>query len=142
VTVRINPSLDSNGAPIKVYKLFRDSGDNASDVNTPISAYDGSSTTYKVDGLSSGKIYRFSVKANNSEGDSPVSELAIFAAASLPTQPTIITKNTTMSSETKLNVQWPRVPDTEIPTSGYILEMAEKYGSQNFTAIYSGVNAP
>ena len=51
VTVRVNPSLDSNGAPITAYKLFRDSGDNASDVNTAISAYDGSALTYQVAGL-------------------------------------------------------------------------------------------
>jgi len=67
-----------------LYKLYRDQGGNTGDVNTAITAYNGTSVTYKVSGLTSGKTYRFSVKANNSEGDSPVSELAIFAAASLP----------------------------------------------------------
>jgi hypothetical protein len=59
--VKVNPSLDSNGAPIIAYKLYRDSGDNASEVNIAISAYDGSSLTYEVTGLTSGKTYRFSV---------------------------------------------------------------------------------
>ena len=61
ITLRINPSLDSNGAPIELYKLFRDAGDNASEATTAISAYDGTSTTYQVTGLTSGKIYRFAV---------------------------------------------------------------------------------
>jgi hypothetical protein len=50
-------------------------------------------------------------------------------------------KNAALSNQTSLYLEWDKVPDQEISTSGYLLEMAEAY-SQEFVTVYNGENLP
>jgi hypothetical protein len=68
-----------------------------------------------------------------------MSYLTIIAAA--PSAPTLLSKDSTTSNKTAITVEWSKVADTEIETSGYILYMAED-GSEDFKAIYTGENRP
>ena len=121
------PSTNSNGAAISEYEIYRDAGDGLTEVVTLV--YTGVAGNYQVTGLTSGSIYRFATLAKNTEGSSPKSELTIIAAASLPSQPINIVRNNALTNETALVIEWDRVADTEIPTTGYILEQAVHYGS-------------
>jgi len=59
ITMKIIPVTDDNGAHITKYYLYRDQGDYSSDVNVPITDYDGVSLVYTVTGLTAGLKYRF-----------------------------------------------------------------------------------
>jgi hypothetical protein len=41
ITLQIMPVADNNGAHVTKYYLFRDGGDYSTDVNIPITSYDG-----------------------------------------------------------------------------------------------------
>lgn len=90
ITVAITPVSDNNGAFVTKYYLFRDAGDYASEVNIPVSNYDGVELTYTVTGLTPGLKYRFTLQAENYAGKSPVSYETIIVAAELPSKPTFI----------------------------------------------------
>ena len=47
------------------------------------------------------------------------------ASSELPGKPAAIYKDRSVSDQTQLLVYWDKVADEEVPTSGYILEMAE-----------------
>lgn len=141
ITLKILPSVDNNGAEITAYHLYRDDGDYSSTIYNAITGYDGVSTQYTVTGLTSGVKYRFAVTAENSVGTSDQSDEAIFVAASLPSKPTSVWKDSSSSNKTAIAVAWSKVADTETETSGYILKMAE-YGSTQYTTIYDGTNYP
>lgn len=131
VTIQILPTLDNNGAPVQSYQVWRDNGDNLNPVTERVAEYDGTSPIFAVPNLTAGKIYKFSVKAVNSEGESAISIYMAAAASSLPSKPAAIFKNSKLSSETSISLYWNKVPDSAVATSGYIVEMA-KAGSENF----------
>ena len=110
-------------------------------MNVLEAGYDGLSPTYQVTGLTSGKKYRFGIVAENKAGLSEMSYYTIIVAASLPSKPTLLSKNSDLSNETSITVQWSKVADTETETSGYILNMAE-FGSSNYQTVYTGYNRP
>lgn len=59
ISLQIIPVADNNGAHITKYYLFQDSGDYSSEVNIPVTSYNGVSLTYTVTGLTPGLKYRF-----------------------------------------------------------------------------------
>ncbi len=61
ITLQIVPVSDNNGAHITKYYLFRDAGDYSSDVNIPVTTYDGETLTTIVTDLTPGLKYRFVV---------------------------------------------------------------------------------
>ncbi len=141
IELRIIPVTDNNGGHITKYYLFRDGGDYSTDVNIPVADYLGVALTHVVSGLSSGKIYRFVVQAENAAGISLKSYETIIAAAELPPKPTFLEKDIALSNKTAIHVRWTKVPNTEIETTGYILSIAEQ-GSLDFKVIYYGFNKP
>lgn len=54
-----------------------------------------------------------------------------FAAATLPSAPAAIHKDSSGSSKTSIKLYWDAVADTQISTTGYFLYMAE-FGSEDF----------
>ena len=46
ITLQIQPSVDSNGAPIFAYAIYRDNGDGLTEVTTQVTGYDGTSGTF------------------------------------------------------------------------------------------------
>ena len=66
-----------------------------------------------------------------------MSNYSTFAAANNPSKPSIILKDSSRSTKTSIMVTWPKVSDTEIPISGYILQMAPA-GTNNYTVVYDG----
>lgn len=141
IEIEIIPVLDNKGSYIQSYKVLRDNGDFNSDVDIVVGSFTGSTLTQTVSGLSPGVKYRFGITATNEIGESEISQFTIIAAASLPSAPTLITKDSSLSNKTAITVQWPKVPDTEIETIGYILYMAE-YGSELYSVVYNGANKP
>jgi len=81
------------------------------------------------------------VRAKNSIGYSEFSNYTVAAAATLPAQPTVVSKSNSLSSKTSITVTWAKVANTEIETSGYILKMAAE-GSELYSTVYYGVNRP
>lgn len=97
VTLTIQFTEDNNGAQITKHELYRDIGDYGSDVTT-LTAYDGTSATYTVSGLSQGKVYNFAVLAKNARGSSLLSYNLAVATATLPAAPATLTKVSSCSS--------------------------------------------
>ena len=60
-----------------------------------------------------------------------MSFLTTIATTELPARPQAIHKDTEASSKDVLVIYWDRVADAQVPTSGYILEMA-MFGSLDF----------
>lgn len=141
ISLRIIPVADNNGAHITKYYLFRDAGDYSSEVNIPITSYDGVSLTHTVTGLTPGLKYRFVSQAENAAGISPVSYETIIVAAALPGKTNLLEKVYSLSNKTSIHVRWNRVANTETETTGYILKMAE-FGSLDYRVIYDGYNKP
>lgn len=112
---------DDNGAAVDRYEIYKDGGNFTSTVSTLVSGYNGNDPQFTVTGLTPGVIYRFGLVAVNKIGPSQMSNFSTFASASNPSKPTIITKDSSFSSKTSIMVSWPKVSDTEVPVSGYIL---------------------
>ena len=70
ITIRVNPTLQSNGSPITAYQVWRDQGNYSSDLTTMETSYDGMSSTFVLQNLTPGVKYRIAVVAANLEGDS------------------------------------------------------------------------
>jgi len=139
VTIQILPTLDNNGAPVSRYQVWRDNGENLNPVQAAVPEYDGTSAVFTVPGLTAGKIYKFSVLAVNSEGESDLSLYTPAAVSPLPNQPVALFKNSKLSNETMISLYWDRVPDADVPTSGYIVEMTIA-GSEDFKTVYDGTS--
>jgi hypothetical protein len=91
VTIDIPLPLDDGGQSLTKIELFRDAGDQASTATyEAVTSYSPTSfsprhvLTTTVDGLATGKIYRFKTRASNPKGDSADSELARAAVVSPP----------------------------------------------------------
>lgn len=63
----------------------------------------------------------------------------------MPTQPQLaeIRKNVTLSTKTSIYLEWTKVADQQVQTTGYLLWMAANpSGSANFTLIMNGTGRP
>jgi titin len=141
ITLEVLPSRDSNGSPISSYELWRDSGENLEAISIQVADFDGGTTVHQVTGLDPGLLYKFAVYAINAEGTSQSSLYTTMASSELPSKPVAIYKDAVVSNQTQLLVYWDKVANAQIPTSGYILEMAE-YGSLDYQVVYNGTNLP
>lgn len=90
VTLGLPETTDNGGAKIRSYQLFRDSGDLSSDITTEVTAYDGTSQEFIVEGLTAGVVYRFAYYAVNDFGTSDPSLILTIASTELPEPPTDI----------------------------------------------------
>lgn len=141
ITIQLYDSIYSDGAPILGYQVWRDLGDNLSELATKETNYDGKSLQYQLTGLTPGVTYKIASLAFNSEGSSPLSYYVSIAATSLPDAPAALFKDPLKSTNSSVHIYWDRVADKEMPTTGYILQAAI-LGSQNFETIYDGVDLP
>ena len=87
VTVGLVGTEDNGGSKITEYKLFRDSGNLSSEIDTEVSDYNGADTQHTVTGLNPGSVYRFAYFALNEFGSSLSSPILTIAATELPDKP-------------------------------------------------------
>lgn len=87
ITLGLDATKDNGGNKITTHKLFRDEGNLTSDIDTLVSAYDGSAAEFTVTGLSAGMVYRFAYFAENDFGASDSSQVLTIASTSLPEPP-------------------------------------------------------
>lgn len=96
------------------------------------------STTYTVTGLTNGSPYQFRVKAVNSVGTSPVSNIASVNVIDVPSAPTNLSASLPVSTEILLTWSTPsNINGSQI--SDYIVEYSTNNGS-TFTAFNDGVS--
>jgi len=131
-------TIDNGGRIITGYKLRRDPGNLQGPIDILVGGYDGASSTYQVQGLTPGKLYRFQYYAVNAMGESAASATTTVASSALPDAPTNIVINWLISTKTSLGIEWSA--PTAVPSSsitGYLLEMDDGHGGQ-FSRIYDG----
>ena len=121
ITVQLYETQNSNGSPITGYELWRDEGDDTSDLTVQETNYDGVSTDYQLTGLTPGVIYKIATLAVNNEGKSVLGEYVLIVASELPSPTGGIYKVTEQSSKTKLTIRWDASVDPSSPVTGYIL---------------------
>ena len=144
IEVRVNPSLENNGAAIDHYTLYIDGG-SLSSAYQAVSAYDGQAETYTLsaaDGIASGERYRIVTTAWNVHGESPQSREAWAAAGSAPAQPARLRRAAALSTRTQIVVEWSVEPDTELPITGYVLEWDAGEGEGVFAELWNGRGRP
>ena len=147
VTLNIPRSMDDGGSPILGYKLWRDQGNDFSSAFVEVPSYTDNSelftTSAALDGLETGKIYRFKTTAFNkpqetgAEQSSNFSlEVIIGCGANVP-QPNEVTRDENFRSASSILVHWDPVASSDLPVTGYTLEMDDGLGG-DFTEIYDG----
>ena len=82
---------------------------------------------HTITGLTPGLFYKIAVVAVNGEGPSDMSTYVTIATSALPDPPSGIFKKAALSDQTSLYLFWTKVADQDIPTSGYVLEMADAF---------------
>lgn len=125
------------------YEVWRETGG----ASVKDSTYDGTSLLHTLSGLTPGAIYRISVRAANAAGESEFSELLEKAASALPAAPAdgSLTKSVTLSTKQSIYLQWAKVANQEVETSGYLLWMARNSnseGSSEFVLTMNGTGNP
>jgi hypothetical protein len=144
--LQINPTLENNGDPVTRYDVYVDGGSLASQVFTRNTRYDGSSSTFVVDipndSLTAGEKYRFVTTATNDQGESSYSQEVRAAVSDLPAKPAGLTRSTTLSTRTQLQINWAVEPDTQVPITGYILEWDNGEAEGTFVELWNGVGRP
>lgn len=121
ITVQLLTSRNSNGAPITGYEVWRDMGNDQSDLTINETSYDGKSNNFTIKGLTPGVTYRIASLAINSEGASLLGDYLIIGATELPQPTSHIFKVSKLSNKTAITVGWEKVEDVAMPVTGYIL---------------------
>lgn len=141
ITIEVLPSVDNGGSDITAHEVWRESGG----VLVQDTTYDGSSATHVFAGLTSGEVYRAAVRSLNGVAYSEWSAYLEVAASSLPPAPApgSVRKVAPGSSKTSIQLEWDKVPDAQVGTTGYLLWMAlNTRGSEDFVLIMNGTNRP
>lgn len=99
--------MDNGGQTISAHEVWHETGGTSVQDTT----YDGFSKTHTVPSLTSGSIYRISVRSKNVEGYSDYSEPLEIAATSLPDAPALIRKSTPLSTKNSISLEWDKSPD-------------------------------
>jgi hypothetical protein len=122
--------------------VWRDlGGDDQNGIQTQEVGYDGVTMTFRLENLTPGVIYKIASLAVNDQGDSLTSDYILIGASALPEPPVALYKDSLQSNKTALSIYWDSSPETDMPLTGYILQVAD-YGSVDFQPIYSGSNRP
>jgi len=118
--------LDSGDSPVTSYQLYRDQGD-LNTVFTPVASYTGSGLTHTLsvpgDLPTVGKIYSFKFRAGNAIGYSEFSDLLRVGLDDTVLAPASLTANVAATGPNYISIQWSAVPDANLPTLGYTVEM-------------------
>jgi hypothetical protein len=133
--------MDDGGSPITGYKVFVDAGDNFSSSFTEVASYNGEDAVFtthpSLDNLVQGKVYRFKTKATNVYGDSEFSNEVIIGIGENVPAPADVTRDSDFQSETSILVHWTAVTSSDLPITGYTLQMDDGLIGP-FTEIYDG----
>ena len=111
ISIQLYPAADNGGSIVESYELEMDQGDTSSAFAAVVS-YDKTSffmhhtVTYALDGIVTGRIYRFRFRASNSKGYSDYSELLSVAANSPPVKANTPLVDYSLSSRTSIFVSW------------------------------------
>lgn len=70
-----------------------------------------------------------------------LSDYILIGATSLPDATAQLYKDSLLSNKTALTISWDEVTQTEMPITGYLLQVAD-YGSTDFVTIFNGENKP
>jgi hypothetical protein len=128
--------VNIGGTAITDYIIEQSSNAGATWVLVPETV--STSTSYTVTGLTNGSPYQFRVKAVNSVGTSPVSNIASINVIDVPSAPTSLSASLPVSTEILLNWSTPaNINGSQI--SDYIVEYSTNNGS-TFTAFNDGVS--
>ena len=139
ISIEILPSEHNGGATINFQEVWRESGG----VEVQDTTYDGKSRFHTLSGLAAGSIYRISVRSSNAEGYSAFSEYLEKAASSLPAAPSAVAKNIGLSTETSIYLEWSKVADEAVETTGYLLWMASNpIGSEEWVLAMNATSRP
>ena len=138
ISVQLYPSLDSLGAAITHYVLEVDKG-SFNTAFSEVGSYDQQgfamqhTLQFVPDGLITGKIYSFRMKARNVKGDSEYSEILSVACVSPPSQANKPEITYSLSTRTSIFVSWlpneDGLDDGGLIT-GYKLYKDDGYGGQ------------
>lgn len=101
-TVGISRSEDNGGSPITEYRLYRDEGNNFDSEFVLVPEFDGSSETFELTTLETGKVYRLRTTAVNSVGESAHSQELIFGVGKQAPQPQSLVRSNIFSSSDSL----------------------------------------
>ena len=144
IVVNFEGCTDSNGSPIENYQLFYKT-DVTADYALIRTIAEGASReatlTVSGDGLQAGQTIFLRYKAVNVRGASEFSEQASFTISDLPSAPTNLIKDDTLSTLTSIYLRWDFVLDTSSNVIGYIVEIDENIDG-NFKVIYNGLFFP
>ena len=121
----LQDSTDNGGSAIIKYELWVDAGNDFNSGFTQLTNYAGNVLLYgatsATDGLVLGRVYRFKARALNAIGYSDFSEDAYISYGAVPNTPaTPILLKSTMSS---VKVSWTPPSSSDLPVTGYILNM-------------------
>jgi hypothetical protein len=135
ITIQITHSNDTGGSTILWHEVWYETGG----VLTNDTSYDGVATSHAISSLTAGTIYRIATRSSNVVGYSEWSEYLELAASALPAAPASIRKVSTSSSKTEIQLEWDKVANQDVPTTGYLLWMAlNTQGSEGFVLIMNG----
>lgn len=116
ITVTLGRSLENHGAVISSYELWIDGGELTS-AFTQVTSYMGMETNFVIDraietSLISGRIYRMKYRAVNEIGAGDFSGVSSIALADKPAQASQPTKILSLSTQSKIVLEWTKSPDT------------------------------
>ena len=141
VTLSLPRSQDNQGSPITGYKLWVDAGDDFTSSFREVTSYNGWDVEFTTDAvidlLVTGKTYRFKTQASNAFGDSEYSYEVIVGVGAQAPAPGEVTRDAEFQSENSILVHWPAVELSDLPITGYVLEMDDGLGGP-FVEIYDG----
>ena len=97
--------------------------------------------TFAIDGIITGRVYSFKLRAKNSKGYSEFSNIVAIAAVDPPDKPNAPSVNYGLSGDNSLFIHWSKVADQQGPgglITGYSLYMDDGYGGV-FSEIFNSV---
>jgi len=146
ISLQLYESEDYGGSVVTEYELWRDQGESNSEFSL-VPTYDTTgfflthTMTFALDGITTGKIYKFRFRAKNSKGYSEFSGAVSIAAVGPPSKPATPSVDYKLSTRSQLYVKWSMNADGTSPgglITGYKLYADDGIGGE-FSLIQSTV---
>jgi len=105
--------MDDGGSPISSYRLWVDGGNDFTTSFTEVASYNGQDVEFTsdeaLDGLVTGKTYRFKTQASNEYGSSEYSYEVIVGVGADAPAPGDVTRDADFQSSSSILVHWTAV---------------------------------
>lgn len=143
MTLAFKPSRNDHGIRVTSYELYIDEGDDTTSSFRKLTSYSTFSAQHTIDvatdGLgATGTIYRVKVLAVNEEGlKSEYSNECLFSLGALPSKPSMVTKNSYLSSGEAIYVEWDKITTDSLAVLGYKL-YADSGKNDPLRLVYDG----